>query len=148
MKAWRLATTLYPPLTGEGARLRGGRWNSPGVPLVYAASTLSLAVLEMLVHVRREELPEILASFEVSVPDDSVETLTEVPNAWFRDPAQRQSRRFGDIWAHEARTLSLLVPSAVLPSETNVLLNPLHPRFTEVEVVSQTPFSLDPRLDR
>lgn len=148
MIAWRLATTLYPPLTGEGARRRGGRWNSPGVPLVYSASTLSLATLEMLVHVESTELPDTLASFEVVVPDDSTETLDRVPDDWFQDPLQRQSRRYGDTWAAEARSVALLVPSAVIPQETNILLNPLHQRFPEVAVLSQRPFRLDPRLAR
>lgn len=148
MIAWRLATTLYPPLTGEGARRRGGRWNPPGVPLVYSASHLSLATLEMLVHLESDELPDTLATFEVAVPDDATETLDRVPDEWFTDPLQRQSRRYGDTWATEARSIALLVPSAMIPEELNVLLNPLHPRFAEVEVRSQRPFRLDPRLAR
>jgi RES domain-containing protein len=144
--AWRLATTLHPPLTGDGARRRGGRWNSPGVPLVYASSTLSLAVLEMLVHVESTQLPVNLAAIELRLPDDSIETLDTVPEVWFADPSQRQSRRFGDAWASERRSVVLRVPSAVVPREHNLLINPVHPRFADVEVVSQQPFRRDARL--
>ncbi len=148
MIAWRLATTLYPPLTGEGARKRGGRWNSIGVPLVYASAHLSLAVLEVLVHLESDDLPDNLVATRLEIPGDNVERLEDLPPEWLEDPLQRQSRRYGDNWAAEQRSVGLIVPSAIIPQETNVLLNPLHPRFGEVRVTEQHPFRFDPRLAR
>jgi RES domain-containing protein len=113
---------------------------------VFASSTLSLATLEMLVHVEATQLPVSLAAIEIVVPDDSVEELAVVPEAWFTDPHQRQSRRYGDAWAAETRTIVLRVPSAVVPREANVLINPLHPRFPEVRIESHHPFRWDDRL--
>jgi RES domain-containing protein len=146
--AWRLATTLHPPLTGEGARKRGGRWNSIGVPLVYASAHLSLAVLEVLVHLESDDLPDNLIASRLEIPDDRVERREDVPAEWLKDPRQRQSRHYGDSWAAEQRSVALIVPSAVVPQETNVLLNPLHPRFGEVRLDEQHPFRFDSRLAR
>lgn len=148
MIAWRLATALYPPLTGEGARKRGGRWSSPGVPLVYCSETLSLCVLEILVHLDSDDLPDNLMAWEVEFPDEAVERRADIPAAWLADPLQRQSRRFGDAWTAEQRSLALLVPSAIVLGERNVLLNPLHSRFAEVKILAQRAFALDPRLVR
>jgi RES domain-containing protein len=144
--AWRLATTLHPPLTGEGARKRGGRWNSIGVPLVYASEHLSLAVLELLVHVESDDLPDTLAAYELTIPAEQMEQLDDVPTDWFADPFQRQTRRFGDSWAAEQRSLTLTVPSALIRRENNVLLNPLHPGFAEIRIRNRQAFQLDPRL--
>lgn len=146
MIVWRLATTLYPPLTGEGARRTGGRWNSPGVPLVYTSSSLSLALVETLVHIESDELPDSLTAFEIFIPDNDMEELADVPEEWFADPLQRQSRRYGDSWATEMRSLCLRVPSSVVRTELNILINPMHPAFQQVMVRSQRPFRLDTRL--
>lgn len=148
MIAWRLATTLYPPLTGEGTRKRGGRWNSMGVPLVYASAHLSLAVLEVLVQLESDDLPDNLVATRLEIPDDGVERREDVPAEWLEDPGQRQSRRYGDRWAAEQRSAALIVPSAVVPQEANVLLNPLHPRFGEVRLTEQHPFRFDSRHAR
>jgi RES domain-containing protein len=142
---WRLASVRYPALTGEGARLVGGRWNSPGRPLVYTSDSLALCLAECLVHVPGR-LPTDYVAFTISVPDDSVEVLETaslIPD-WRQDLGSTQS--IGDEWLSAARTLALAVPSAVLPDSTNLLLNPMHPRSAELQVVAQQPFQFDPRL--
>lgn len=146
MRAFRLAPARYPPFDGEGARRFGGRWNSVGVPFVYLSEHLSLAVVETLVHLDRAHLPADLVAHEVEVPEDTVESLTDVPPTWFADPLFRQTWRFGDVWVAEQRSLALRVPSAVIPREYNILLNPLHPDTARMRVVSQWPFTLNPRL--
>jgi RES domain-containing protein len=145
MFAWRLASSRYPPLTGEGARLVGGRWNSPGHPLVYASESLALCLAECLVHVTGV-LPQNYTSFKIFVPDDSVEelSLAGLKTGWERGPAQ--TRALGDEWLKLQRSLTLIVPSAVLPDSKNILLNPQHPSATRMRVVSQQPFTFDPRL--
>lgn len=142
MNVWRLSSGRYPPLAGEGARLVGGRWNSPGRPLVYTSESLALCLAECLVHIPGG-LPRDYVASRISIPDDSVE---------FGDLAfdilspLGITRTFGDGWLAETRTIALRVPSAVLPDSYNVLINPLHPRAGEVRVISQQPFRFDPRL--
>jgi RES domain-containing protein len=146
MRASRLAPARHAPFDGEGARLFGGRWNSPGVPLVYLSEHLSLAALEMLVHQDPRHLAADLVCHTVEIPDALIEVRGEVPSAWFADPLRRQTRRFGDGWAAEQRSLALRVRSAVIPSEFNLLLNPRHPDIDRLEHVAEEAFVFDPRL--
>jgi RES domain-containing protein len=148
MRVWRLATSLFPPLNGEGARLRGGRWNSPGTPVVYASAHLSLAILELLVHVDPADLPDNLVSYEIVVPDDAVEELDEntLAPAWRTD--LHVTRDVGDRWARASGMLALGVPSVIVPGERNYLLNPAHPDAAQLRVVSSAPFAFDERLGR
>lgn len=145
MNVWRLASGRYPPLTGEGARLVGGRWNSPGRPLVYTSESLALCLAECLVHIPGR-LPTDYVAFKISVPDDSVAVAAGLApdSGWL--PAIDVTRAVGDAWLAEGQTLVLRVPSAVLSDSYNLLLNPLHPRAGEVRVVAQQPFRFDPRL--
>lgn len=146
MRVWRLATSLHPPLTGEGAALRGGRWNSVGQSVIYASTHLSLALVELLVHVDSLDLPGNLIACEVALPDGLPEELDsdQLPTGWRDD--LRLTRAIGDDWIDSERSVALAVPSAVVPQEANVLLNPTHVRFAQVRVVRQEPFQLDPRL--
>lgn len=143
--AWRLASGRHPPLTGEGARLVGGRWNSPGRPLVYASESLALCLAECLVHVTGR-LPEDYLAFRIEIPDDGVEVLdaARLPFGW--QDAVGFTRAVGDPWLAQARTPVLAVPSAVLPHSTNLLIDPTHPRAGEIRVRDSQPFRFDPRL--
>jgi RES domain-containing protein len=154
VRVWRLALGRHHELDGEGARLYGGRWNSPGVPVVYAATHLSLALLEQLVHVSLERLPDTFRAFAIELPDDVlVETIKlSPPND---DPIA--CRRYGDIWATTLRSALLIVPSVVVPAtldpggistdERNVVLNPRHASAVAWRV-TETSFRIDPRLKR
>lgn len=146
MRVWRLATSLHPPLTGEGAALRGGRWNSIGQSVVYASTHLSLALVELLVHVDSLDLPGNLIACEIAFPDELLEELDwdGLPSAWRND--LRLTRAIGDDWIRSERSPALAVPSAVVPQEANVLLNPSHARFAQARIVGREPFQLDPRL--
>lgn len=135
----------------------GGRWNSPGTPLLYASAVLSLAVLEVLVHVDVDVLPADLTAYEIEFPDGLVEQIdvTRLSARWDPRailegrrtfPSLDRTRAVGDAWAREARSLALAVPSAVLPIETNVLLNPEHAAAGELRIVATYPFTFDPRL--
>ncbi|HWK89713.1 MAG TPA: RES family NAD+ phosphorylase [Longimicrobium sp.] len=142
---WRLASGRYATLAGEGARLVGGRWNSPGRPVVSASESLALCLAECLVHVTGA-LPRDYVAFKIEIPDGEVESIpsaTLAPN-WRQDPGY--TREIGDRWLREARTVALAVPSAVLADSTNLLLNPLHPAAQGVRIVDQQPFQFDPRL--
>jgi RES domain-containing protein len=149
MRLWRIARAEHDALDGEGARLHGGRWNREGRAVVYAASSAPLAVLELLVHVDVEDLPGDLVLMEIAVPADvgmgevGVERLPGDWNAVADHPA---CIRLGEKWLTSLDTLLLQVPSAVLPRESNVLINPVHPEMRRVEVVGREAFAFDPRL--
>jgi RES domain-containing protein len=145
MFAWRLASGNYPPLTGEGARLVGGRWNSPGRPLIYASESLALCLAECLVHVTGS-LPLNYVAFKISFPDSEAEELNlkTLKADWERDLAR--TRAVGDKWLAGGRSVALIVPSVVLPDSRNILLNPWHQNAARMRLVSQLPFTFDPRL--
>jgi len=147
VRVWRLARRAHAALDGEGARLQGGRWNSPGRPLVYSSSHLSLAALEALVHFDVDEVPEDLRAFAIDIPDKLAREQVspdKLPTGWTRQ--EFATRALGDEWLAAVRTPMLVVPSAVIPEETNVLVNPAHPATRGVVVVTSRRFVYDPRL--
>jgi len=153
VRVWRLARRAHGALDGQGARRWGGRWNSPGRPVVYCSRLLSLAALEYLVHLNPTLAPDDLTAFAVDLPDDVGERLAEaeLPAGWGRRVAA--TREIGDRWLAAGRSPLLIVPSAVLPAalvpeEVNVLINPAHPAGAALRVADQRPFSFDPRLLR
>lgn len=149
MLVWRITRAAHQALDGEGARLNGGRWNPEGVAVVYASTTLSLAALEYLAHVDPEDVPGDLVAMSIEVPDDLPEERIRVPDLpadWNRVPDHPACVERGDAWARAARTALLRVPSALLPEEENVLLNPRHPDAARIVVGPTRPFAFDPRL--
>lgn len=154
MLVWRLALGRYPALDGEGARLYGGRWNSPGTAMVYAATHITLALLEQLVHLSPTRLPASFRAFAIELPDD-IELEHAAPDQPVDD--LEATRRAGDVWAASGRTAALIVPSVLVPAvldpggirtaERNVLLNPLHSSAGVWRSV-ETSFRLDTRLRR
>lgn len=147
---WRLTKPEFAPgLDGEGARLKGGRWNSPGLPMVYAASSLSLATLEVMVHLpasmrRPEKFPKFVAvkiGVSASLAIDEI-TTRDIKPAW----STSDFRAFGDAWLGRRETVGLFVPSLVIPAEKNLVLNPMHPDFKDVYVSKTEEFSFDPRF--
>ena len=148
--AWRIVKkqNAAGAFDGEGARLFGGRWNSPGVPVVYLASTRALAALEMAVHLDRWTL---LASF-VLIPCDFEQRLvttidsSALPMDWRRNPPPLALAIIGDQWVDQAHSAVLAVPSALIEEETNFLLNPRHRDFFRIRIGSPQRFEFDPRL--
>jgi len=136
-------------MSGIGAEKAGGRWNSPGRPVVYASGSLCLAVLEILANVDDAEL--VLNSFsyiEVKLPKDIPITKLEdgtLPLDW-RACEHPWCKEIGDAWLSKAETAVLVVPSAVLPRESNYLLNPVHPDFAGLAASAPRPIDFDPRL--
>lgn len=149
MRVWRLARRVHSAVDGEGARRVGGRWNSPGIPVVYTSSTLSLAVLELLVHTDPDLVPNDLHGFEIEVPDSLTPRLLDVgtlPSNWRPIPNHPACRAIGDDWLHGRSHALLGVPSAVVPEELNYLINPAHPAAGAIRVVRSRAFSFDQRL--
>jgi RES domain-containing protein len=149
VRVWRIARGAYRVLDGEGARLYGGRWNPEGVAVVYTSATLSLAALEYLVHVQIEDVPDDLVALGIDVPDGaSVQDVApaDLPADWNRVVDHPACSALRDRWARDGAALVLRVPSAIIPHERNLLLNPRHPQMERVSVASAEPFSFDPRL--
>lgn len=147
--AWRLTKTkhLATAWDGEGARRTGGRWNGAGTAVVYTSATLSLALVETLVHLPSGVLPAFSA-----VPvdfDDSLVAFLEdgdLPADWRSDPVPASTRAIGDAWVLAAKRAVLKVPSVIVPMEFNYVVNPRHPDFARVNAGTPMPFPFDPRL--
>ncbi|HEU5284376.1 MAG TPA: RES family NAD+ phosphorylase [Burkholderiales bacterium] len=150
MRLWRLTRAAHAaaPLSGHGAAIAGGRWNSPGVRIAYTSTSRPLAVLEMLVHVTRDTIPPDMMLIPIDVPDRWIAQPERLPADWSNLPFSAAARKLGDSWVHGARSLALTVPSMVLPAERNVLINPEHPQMSRVRVLSPEPFVFDRRLLR
>lgn len=151
--AWRIVKATRARATafdGEGARRHGGRWNSPGVRIVYTAESASLAALELLVHLQASRLLAAYALLPARFDEALVETLVTrgLPPRWKEYPAPVALQEIGDRWARGRRTVVLRVPSAVMPVESNFLINPEHPDFRRIAIGAPEPFAFDPRLRR
>lgn len=159
MRAWRIydhnadyaRASSFNPLAGSGGLHRPARWHHAGHPIIYAASSPSLAVLEVLVHETSESFRQ-RTLLQIEFEDDS-ETVT--PQRLLRllsdSPAgapEQATRDFGSQWLEERRSLTLLVPSVVMPYEHNVIINPLHPRAKSLFLAHSDIISLDQRLLR
>ena len=155
MIVWRIATAslVYAAddLSGEGARLTGGRWNSPGMALLYTSSTIALAVLETVVHLSSSGLPLNRYLIRIDIPDNLWALREEndqhsVPSGWDALPAGATSPGFGDAWLRSQRSVVLTVPSVIVPEEKNVLINPKHPDAHNITAQSLRRWTYDPRL--
>jgi len=152
MRFWRICRGRFAAdaATGEGARLYGGRWNSRGVRVVYASTSLALAAMETFVNLEPNVQPTDLVSIQGETPEGvEIERLEpkDLPPAWHK--ARNQSlRRYGDEWISAGRTAALLIPSAAVSGEWNVLLNPLHPKFDRIKFNRPQPFHFDARMFR
>jgi len=148
--AWRIVKRKNEKtaFSGEGARLYGGRWNSPGTSMVYSAQSRSLAVLEMLVHLDTAELLDKYVFFDITVDKSLILVLAEgdLPHNWQANPAPSRLKVIGDAWAESNASVALRVPSSVIPAEFNFLLNPKHVDFAKVRIGEPEPFRYDARL--
>jgi RES domain-containing protein len=149
LSAWRLTKTklIAGAWDGEGARKSGGRWNSVGIAVVYTSGTLSLALVEVLVHLPSGILPAYSA---VRVDfDESMVTAVgprDLPANWRDYPPPPDTKAIGDLWVAQGSSLVLRVPSVIVPTEFNYILNPAHPAFADLTIGEPMPFPFDPRL--
>ena len=146
MRFYRIADARHSPESGEGARLHGGRWNSPGRAVIYACETQSGAMLEKLVHTNgRMPKHQVCVVFEA--PDATkVASLDPRDVTGWSNADMTASRKAGDAWLEQGKTAILRVPSVVFEAERNVLINPEHPDFRRFKVVSREPVRWDERL--
>jgi RES domain-containing protein len=151
LTTYRICKTRYAAtwFDGEGAYRFGGRWNSPGTRILYTAGSLSLAALEMLVHLNNEEI--LLAySFATAEFDEnlilSVEDFRTMPENWSASPPLLEIQQIGDEWEREMASVVLKVSTSILPVESNFLINVAHPEFSKVKLGKPQPFTFDKRL--
>lgn len=152
MRLWRICRRRYAAeaASGEGARLYGGRWNSRGVRMVYASASLALAAIETFVNLEPSLRPKDLVSIEGEIPDALEIGRLErraLPANWHAT-RDESLRRFGDEWIRAGQTAALLVPSAAIRGEWNVLLNPAHADFSKIKFHEPAPFEFDVRMFR
>jgi RES domain-containing protein len=148
---WRIDKARHAPTTktGEGARMTGGRWTSPGHPAIYCAEHLSLAILEVLVHApdpSQRSAPRV--RFRIRLDRTLVERVADrrLPVDFSPRTPYAITRAIGDAWLQTARNPALSVPSAIVPAERNYILNPRHPQFDSVAWDAHEPITLDDRL--
>lgn len=132
-------------MDGEGARLHGGRWNSPGMSAVYLAESRALAALEILVHAPREVLNLDWRFIEVEVPDKWIEKSGSLPKHWQGMPWSLEARKRGDQWL-QGGGLALRLPSVVVPEESVLLVNPRCREYGKLKVSQPKVFRFDGRF--
>lgn len=150
--AWRIVGARYKDdsFSGEGARLRGGRWNSKGTAVVYTAGSIALASIEMLINLPGPKLLEDFFRIPVHIPSDLIIDLplNKLPGDWRSTPVSPTTKAIGDNWIKDRKSAVLKVPSVVVPEEYNYLLNPTHPDIIKINIGSPVRYRFDPRLAR
>ena len=134
---------------GEGAKLAGGRWNSKGVSVAYAADSIALAALEVLVHIHSHEILNHyrLCSIEFEAADVLTLDTRDIPRDWRADPLPRSTAQLGYEWVKSQASLALMVPSVVIPKQHILLINPAYRDFKNArKTIRNEPFVFDPRL--
>lgn len=147
-RAFRVADTRHRIFDPTGARLGGGRWNSPGKGIIYAAETYAGALLEALIHLNFDDVPEGYGWIEIAIRrDTAVEEVSPAALPGWNGDDLTPTRRFGDRWYDEKRTPLLLVPSvATAGVERNVLINPDHPQRAAIRAGEVREVIWDQRL--
>ena len=150
---WRIAveTPNYTAndLSGTGAKVTGGRWNSKGVCIVYCAANIALATLETVHYLRNGALPFNRYLVRIDVPDavwNARQVLDPLPGGWDAIPAGLTSKATGDAWIASASSALLLVPSVIVPDEYNVLINSQHSDAAAIVATTIKRWTYDPRL--
>lgn len=149
MRVWRVCSKRHQLFDGEGARQYGGRWNHAGTSVVYTSGSLSLAALELFVHVDIDIVSADLVAIQADLPDSLVienVRIESLPRDWRRYPAPEALKDVGTAWTAEGATAVLAVPSAVIPEERNYLLNPARRDFKRIRIHKPMPFHFDPRM--
>jgi len=149
-QAWRIVHQDYAAAAfdGEGARITGGRWNSEGTPVVYTAATLSLALLEIIVHLEIKKALQYFKAIPITFSDTLAKSIptNTLPLTWNSTPPSFMTKAIGDEWIRQSASAILRVPSSVVPNELNILLNPHHPDFKKIKIGDVIDLPADPRI--
>ncbi len=153
LSGWRIASPDYSStpeemMSGEGAFLFAGRWNSKGHRVVYLGTSLAQAAMELLVHLGRSDILSGYKKMEVFFPESAVQhiAIEDLPGNWAQPSMASSVQDVGDEWVAEQSSLVLQVPSAAVAGEYNFLVNPLHPDFINMDYCEIKLFNYDHRL--
>ena len=149
MIVYRIGRTKYAhDLTGEGARLNGGRWNHKLTPCIYTSQSRALALLEYTVNVNIDDIPRALSFTIFDIPADNILALKaeDLPGNWTDAPAPRSTRDFGTALFKKGEYGVIKIPSAVIPDEFNYLVNPMHRDIATCKIVDISDFVYDVRI--
>jgi len=150
MKVYRLSKSKFAgDLSGRGAEIAGGRWNSKGTPLIYTSQSRALCLVEIAVHLPVGIIPRDYVLIEIEIPDEAEIQLTKenlLPSDWNSFPHSPVTQKLGDNFVKKNRCLILKVPSAVVSGDFNYQINPRHLQINQVLIVSTEPFGFDERL--
>jgi RES domain-containing protein len=148
--AWRIVRPEFAAdaFRGEGAIENAGRWHSAGTRVVYVSKSVSLATLEIFVHMRKRRILPDYVLFRCTFPEKLVTSLdpSVLPPNWWENPAPTELQQIGDAWMRSGRSAVLEVPDAVTQMEFNYLLNPAHADFRLIEIGAPQPYKIDLRL--
>lgn len=152
MELYRITQEKYAEdLSGNGSRLFGGRWNNEGIFALYTSSSRSMALLETLAHTPAKMLnANNYQLITLSVPDSIVPDeilLSSLPDGWDAPDTRPFTKRFGDKFLNENKTLLISVPCVLMPEEVNYLINPLHKDMRRVKLVHKRRIYFDKRID-
>ncbi|VGO14473.1 hypothetical protein PDESU_03035 [Pontiella desulfatans] len=149
-RAWRLVHKKYAAsaFSGEGSRLAGGRWNSEGYPVVYTAGSLSLALLEIIVHLEFKKALQHYKAIPVDIPESELLAVdaSRLPSGWNEPLPHSSTLLIGNRWLQDQGSAAMMVPSSIVPIESNFLLNPQHPGFGKLTIGTAIDLPLDPRV--
>lgn len=152
MIVYRITKARYAnDLSGGGAQKAGGRWNSKGYAVLYTSQSRALSAIEFAVHLPPGIIPPDYKIISLEIPDEFeiLEIETEnLPIEWKRYPYHPFTQKIGNDWLDGGKQLIMKVPSVVVESEFNFLINPAHPSFSEVKITDIRDFSFDLRLIR
>ncbi len=141
MWVYRLCKDSYSNLDGEGSSKTNNSWNSKGKHVIYTSENIALAILEILVHLDYDLIPNDYCLLTIDIPDNC--KAEKYPKTIL---TRNETIKFGDEWITSKRSLILAVPSYVINKERNILINPNHSEFSNVNIISKEPFNFDSRL--
>jgi RES domain-containing protein len=148
MLIYRIASCQYiNDLSGKGAALYGGRWNSKDIHMVYTAESAALALLETVVHIGK--IPETgYCMITIQLPSDKIQKMNAeaLPGDWHKNPPPDSLKTIGDEFINSGIYIALQVPSVIMPEGHNFLLNPAHTDFKKVKITAQRMLTIDERL--
>lgn len=149
MIVYRLSKGQYAnDLSGKGAELVGGRWNSRGNAMLYTSQSIALCVTEIAVHVPLGILPKDYQLIHIEIPDEDLLEMKRLPKDWQSFPHSNSTQMIGDKFLKEHKHLVFKVPSAAVQGEFNFLINPRHKNFNQIKIVKLEDFNFDERLFR
>ena len=150
MEVFRLSREKYAiPLSGKGAAIKGARWNSAGVELIYTAENRSLAMAEVAVHFTLATLPDDYVMLTIHIPDE-IKYLkrkeSELPANWKEFPHPRSTQKIGDQFVVDNDYCIMKIPSVVTKGDHNILINPNHEDFYKIKMTTIEKFPFDMRI--